>query len=390
MKKIILTCALLAGIITFANAAPVFNREAIFQPQNKHTHGSSIVELPNGDLLSCWFYGSGERSANDVKIMGSRLTNGQTQWSQPFEMADTPNLPDCNPVMFLDGNKLTLVWIIVYNNVWQDSMLSYKSSVDFLGSGAPVWNSENLIAVIQNDGYEKKVETGFKEIRATTGWSPIWCEYALAYDKLVITAAASKEKRNKGWMTRIHPLKTNTGRILLPLYSDGYNLSMTLNSDDNGATWYPSDPIVGLGPIQPSLVQMQNGNIMAYMRTSGENERIYKATSEDNGATWSVATDTEVPNPGSSLELIKLSNGNWLLVCNDTTDERNKLSAWMSHDEGKSWCWKKVIVTSEKGSYSYPSVIQTKDGMIRVTFSCVENGLETIDYAYFNLEWVME
>ena len=50
-----------------------FQDNPIFALQNKHVHSSSIVECPNGDLLACWFYGSGERTADDVVIQGARL-----------------------------------------------------------------------------------------------------------------------------------------------------------------------------------------------------------------------------------------------------------------------------------------------------------------------------
>jgi len=71
-----------------------FEEELIFPIQTQHVHSSSIVELPNGDLLSCWFQGSGERKANDVVINGARLRKGQKKWSKPFLMADTPGQPD--------------------------------------------------------------------------------------------------------------------------------------------------------------------------------------------------------------------------------------------------------------------------------------------------------
>src|SRR2546423_675864 len=67
--------------------------ELIFPLQNLHAHGSCIVECPNGDLLSCWYIGSGERSADDVKVMGSRMKKGTAKWSEPFLMADTPGFP---------------------------------------------------------------------------------------------------------------------------------------------------------------------------------------------------------------------------------------------------------------------------------------------------------
>src|SRR6202043_3628604 len=48
-------------------------------------------------------------------------------------------------------------------------------------------------------------------------------------------------------MTRIKPLKLASGRILLPLYSDGFNMAIVAISDDDGDTWHASLPIVGRG-----------------------------------------------------------------------------------------------------------------------------------------------
>ena len=63
---------------------PIFESENIFPLQNKHVHGSSIVECPNGDFLACWFHGSGERTADDVVIQGARLKKGTKKWSSVF------------------------------------------------------------------------------------------------------------------------------------------------------------------------------------------------------------------------------------------------------------------------------------------------------------------
>ena len=86
-----------------------------------------------------------------------------------------------------------------------------------------------------------------------------------AYEKLIVKAAMDKEKRQKGWMTRIHPITLSTGRVLLPLYSDGYNISLLGISDDNGHTWKSSKPIVGFGPVQPALLEKKDGTIVAYI-----------------------------------------------------------------------------------------------------------------------------
>ena len=77
-------------------------------------------------------------------------------------------------------------------------------------------------------------------------------------------------KREVGWMGRIQPLTLQNGRMLLPLYSDGYNVSLTAISDDNGNTWKPSLPIVGRGNIQPALVLRKDSTIVAFMRDNGD------------------------------------------------------------------------------------------------------------------------
>ena len=84
MKKFLLF-SLCYSIIS---GKPFFQQNSIFPLQDKHVHGSSIIEAPNGDLLSCWFHGSGERTANDVVIKGSRLKKGSNKWENVFEMAD--------------------------------------------------------------------------------------------------------------------------------------------------------------------------------------------------------------------------------------------------------------------------------------------------------------
>ena len=92
----------------------VYESCEIFPLQYEHVHGSTVVELPNGDLLSAWFQGSGERWANDVRIMGARRRADAPAWSNPFVMADVPGFPDINPILFLDPNeRLWLAWYTV-------------------------------------------------------------------------------------------------------------------------------------------------------------------------------------------------------------------------------------------------------------------------------------
>ena len=87
-----------------------------------------------------------------------------------------------------------------------------------------------------------------------------------------------------GWMPRTHVLRLPSGRLLLPLYSDTYNIALVAISDDEGATWKASHPIVSLGGVQPSLVRKRDGTIVAWMRDNGPPpQRAIVASSADDG-----------------------------------------------------------------------------------------------------------
>lgn len=372
-------------------AAPVFETQNIFPLQGKHVHGSSIVQCPNGDLLACWFQGSGERTADDVSVQGARLRKGVGEWGPVFVMADTPGFPDCNPVLFIDKDeRLWLFWIPVLANRWECCMLKYRRAEDYQGDGPPKWSWQEVINLKPGEAFAEMLEAKFDELGFSEG---MWAEYALPYRRLLLEAARDKYKRQTGWMTRIHPLVLPTGRILLPLYSDGFNLSLVAISDDDGETWRASLPIVGLGPTQPTLVHKKDGTLVAYLRDTGDPlYRVQISTSKDNGESWSAAVDTEIPNPDSSLEVVVLKDGHWVMVHNDTEDGRHRLTASLSDNEGASWKWKRQLEPSDDGgrSFSYPSVIQTREGLIHMTYSYSAKGAggRTIRHCVVSTEWI--
>jgi predicted neuraminidase len=354
---------------SFGQNSPVIHSELIFPLQEKHVHGSSIVALPNGDMLTAWFEGSGERTANDVKIMGARLKKGEQKWSAPFLMADTPHLPDCNPVLFLNQKgKLFLVWIAVQANRWEHSILRMRTSENYSGNSTPVWDWQDNILLNPGDEFANEVAKRMKELpEHGMGWS----EYAPSYDKMIIEASKDPRNRTTGWMTRIKPMLLENGKILLPLYSDGFNFSIMAISEDFGETWKPSLPLVGRGPIQPALVKKKNGNLVAFLRDSGDApSRVHFSESSDGGESWSASQKTTIPNT-ASVELLNLADGRWAFLGNDIDDGRYILSLYLSDDEGQTWQWKTRLEdhSPDQGGYSYPSLIQTFDGMLHITYS---------------------
>tara|TARA_B100001057_G_scaffold239951_1_gene240183 strand:+ start:1836 stop:3035 length:1200 start_codon:yes stop_codon:yes gene_type:complete len=384
-RNLLLLCVFV-GQFLVQGQAKIIHKQNIFSLQTQHFHSSSMVELPNGDLLSCWFQGKGERKADDVKIMGSRLKKGTKKWEEPFIMSDTPGFPDCNPVLFLNQkNELFLFWLVVKSNRWEESLLKYKKSIKHNTEGAPIWSWQDILLLKPGDKFQKSTQLKFEQL-PDRGLG--WAEYAPSYEKMIVEAAGDKTKRQSGWMTRSQALQLDSGRIILPLYSDGFNFSLMAISDDQGENWRSSEPIVGYGNVQPALVQKNNGDLVAYMRDNGDQPmRIVKSVSHDNGESWSAVSDTDIHNPGSSLHTLNLPNGDWLMVNNNLEKGRNALHLNHSKDEGKTWNSILEIEKSEhpKNSYSYPTLISTKKGQIHLSYSLRSNEQKTIVHAIISL-----
>jgi predicted neuraminidase len=362
-------------------------KEFIFPLQEKHVHSSTLVEAPDGQLLAAWFHGSGERSADDVVVQGARKKAGLDAWSEVFLMADTPNLPDCNPVLYIDAReRLWLFWAAVHSNRWERSLLKFRRAEDYLGSGPPIWDWQDVILFKPGEVFAEQLKEGFEAL----GYDEeMWADYARPYDQLLVDAAQDPVKRDAGWMTRCRLLTLESGRILLPLYTDGFNISLVAYSDDEGDTWQTSAPIVGLGNIQPSLVQKKDGTLVAFMRDNGNApKRILRAESRDEGETWSLARDMDLPNPGSSVAALTLADGRWLLIYNDTEVDRSSIAAALSDDEGASWPHIRKLDQADGENFGYPFAIQTEDGRVHVTYSYRGPEGASIVHVNFAPDWI--
>ncbi|WP_317195570.1 sialidase family protein [Echinicola shivajiensis] len=397
LRLFIVVIILIFSLMDFAIAQELalnkiqLKEQLIFPLQSQHVHGSSIVSLPNGDMLAVWFQGSGERKSDDVRIMGARLEKGKNKWSIPFLMADTPGLPDCNPVLFLNNNnKLFLVWIAVQANQWEESILRFRTSLDYSEPGAPKWEWQDNILLKPGDEFAEEVREKTKDLpKDHSGWS----EYARPYDEHIASASEDKGKRSTGWMTRIKPLLMENGKIILPLYSDGFNFSLMAISEDDGDTWRPSLPLVGRGPIQPALAQKENGDLVALMRDSGgAPSRVQKSISSDGGKSWTASLKTDMPNT-ASVELLKWDKEHWLFLGNDISDGRYQLSLFMSGDEGDTWSRICFLENDEnkKDRYSYPCMIKGRDGKLHITYSShLSGGEKSIKYQILDPEVLLK
>lgn len=351
------TAASIALIIIGLVAAPAIAQERnperdnietyrVFGPEHPglYKHPASITELANGDLYIAYYGGTDEYGA-DTAVYGSRLTKGETQWTFPEVIADTPDRADGNPVVWQapDG----VVWLFynnIYGQTWSDGRVSAKISTD----GAKTWS-----------------------------------------DSMVINFEA-------GSMVRGQPIVLTSGEYLLPMYNErGHDTEKTspdttsyfMRYDPKKKTWTESSRIKSAnGNLQPQVVQLSDTHLVCYMRRGGDflpTDKGYALRSEshDGGHTWSEGVDTPFKNPNSALDLIKLKNGHLLMVYNDNMNERTPLTIAISTDNDKTWPYKRDILGGQN-TYAYPYAIQTSDEKIHIIFTT--NSRTTIMHTVFS------
>jgi predicted neuraminidase len=287
------------------------------------SHASTIVELRNGDLLAAWFGGSAE-GRPDVAIWGSRRTSGG--WSTPVELVREPDVPTWNPVLF--HSKDGRLWLYykfgptipgwTAGRRWSDDEGRTWSAVEHLPAGilGPIKDKPLLLA----DG---TIVSG-SSVESYGSWA-VWIERSID---------------NGGTWTKIGPL------------------TVPRNSNAAGN---PS------GIIQPSIVDPGEKHLRLYARATEDIGRICVADSFDDGLSWTQPHPIDLPNPNSGIDAVRLRDGRVVLIYNHTTSGRTPLNLAMSKDGEHFRDF--LTLESGPGEYSYPAIIQSKDGSIRLTYT---------------------
>ena len=288
-------------------------------------HASTIAETPGG-LIAAWFGGTHEKH-DDVEIWISRRE--KTNWTPPMSVANgvqdaSKRFPCWNPVLFqYPGGPL---------------MLFYK-----VGPNPVEW----------------------------------WGELKKSYDHGKTWSKAQRLPEGILGPVKNKPVLMSDGRLICPSSTENKDSRWQIHletTNDTGKTWNSSGPLndgLQFHIIQPSLLLYP---AKQQLLCRSQENRIVSLWSTDGALTWSKPDTTALFNPNSGTDAVTLKDGWQLLVYNPTEKtksnwggSRTPLSIAVSKD---GIAWKDLLVLENTpGEYSYPAVIQAKDGTIHITYT---------------------
>lgn len=342
MKKWFVAGMIFFGVVR-VHAQAVVKEEFLYDTASfPECHAATIAETPGG-LVAAYFGGTKERNP-DVCIYVSRKGQGSKKWSAPANVAngiqnDTLRYACWNPVL--------------YQVPAGDLLLFYK-----IGPSPAKWK----------------------------GWLIRSKDGGVSWSK--------PEALPEGFLGPIKnkPVALGNGTLICPTSVEGNGWKVHFELFDGRNNWKMAGPVpvppaaaTGAGPndedkvpaayqaIQPTILLHKNGTIQALSRS--KNRVILSTESKDGGVTWSTLAATELPNNNSGLDGVTLADGRQLLVYNhvlppagESKGERSPLNVAVSSD-GKTWYAALVLEDDHTGQYSYPSVIQSSDGMVHIIYT---------------------
>ena len=138
------------------------------------------------------------------------------------------------------------------------------------------------------------------------------------------------------------------------------------------------------GVIQPAIWEYAPGRLKMLMRATRRVGTYLPVNLGRHGLYLESGAATELENPNSGLDAVRLTDGRVVVVYNPSQSDRSPLAIALSEDNGETWPYSRFLET-EAGEFSYPAIIQSADGILHVTYSCWRNHIQHVT---LEPEWI--
>ena len=353
-KSILITGAFLAAALAWTQPAwsapgvSFYKWDHIRAPKDEgKPHGSSMVELPGGDILATW-YAATEETNSDAQIFGAVWSREKWAWGKPYVIIPKGYSKSVgNTALYLDDEGI--IWL-------------FFAAVRIGG-----WSGSNIDYVQSRDG------------------GKTWSEGQTLVSRL-------------GRLPRNRPIRLSRGRMLAPFFIDFWyetnmvgSYTMIIDHHDGRITRTQTFHLDDHDAIQPTLVHLPDGRILMLARDKS-NKFIRRSYSHDGGKTWEPMTMTDIPNPGSAVDAIYVNELDVVLLAyNPSHKDSNPLTLAFSSDGGREFHnlvnlagdrWASLV------AYNYPTILKTREGLFHVLWT--HNNRESLKHSVFNMKWLKD
>lgn len=337
----------------------------------KMNHGSSLLELSDGSLMSCWFGGTKE-AHEDTEIFCRKKDFQSQSWNDSKVVVQRQERP-----VYVNGPKY------------------YKTSTSKLPKERrlPVNRKVGNTVLMQDDD-------GFLWIFYTVvpapfgGWGGSNIQYKISKDLGDTWSEGFPLDRGIGVLVKNRALKIAPGEYLLPAYSEngrigngfkkfGYTLRLTIK--DGKIIKKRRARIPGKNHLQPALARKDENTIVAYLRNRNYQDTYYAEYDIEQNK-WGEPKTINVPNSNSPLAAINNQAGEIVIAYNNSyTRPRTPLTiAKTKADDTEVFENVFNVESDPEKDFAYPCLIQTQDGKYHLTYS--SNLRDAIKYVVFTLD----
>lgn len=325
-------------------------------------HSASIVELKNGDLLATYFGGTKERNP-DVCIWTSRKPNGKSEWQSPRKVADGVYCEELRKAFSEEDIKKGVERKACWNPVLFETpkgelLLFYK-----IGSSVADWTGWLIRSKNHGKSWSRPeaLPDGFL--------GPIKNKPVIVDGKMICPSSTEVG----GWKLHFELSDDwgKTWRMVGPIPADSALHTEDMTPDGLSGDSTKLRPLI---TIQPAILQLADGFLQALART--RNGFMATTYSHDGGETWSQVTlMKQLPQNNSGIDAVTSEDGKHYLIYNHfftipSTPKgvRTPVDLAWSPD-GEEWHHAIRLEGSPVKQYSYPSIIQGRDGMLHAVYT---------------------